>query len=102
MANFSGNGSKSLAMSVEASLEKLQTKYIDLVSPSLNSGRISGWPLADWFSPSQAIYSLVGLQHVHSGTDAILKPPCCLGQGVISRRQRHSSVDCEVSRHISF
>jgi aryl-alcohol dehydrogenase-like predicted oxidoreductase len=31
MANFSGNGSKSLHTSVEASLKKLQTDYIDLV-----------------------------------------------------------------------
>jgi hypothetical protein len=95
MANFSGNGSKSLVMSVEASLEKLQTKYIDLVSPSLYSGRHSGWTLADWF-PSQAIYSLVGLQHIHSGTDAILEPLSCFGQGIVPRRQRYSSVDCEV------
>jgi aryl-alcohol dehydrogenase-like predicted oxidoreductase len=31
MANFSGNGSKSLHTSVEASLKKLQTDYIDLL-----------------------------------------------------------------------
>jgi aryl-alcohol dehydrogenase-like predicted oxidoreductase len=31
MANFSGTGSKSLHTSVEASLKKLQTDYIDLV-----------------------------------------------------------------------
>ena len=31
MANFTGNGAKSLHMSVEASLKKLQTDYIDLV-----------------------------------------------------------------------
>jgi aryl-alcohol dehydrogenase-like predicted oxidoreductase len=33
MANFSGTGPKSLHVSVEASLKKLQTDYIDLVSP---------------------------------------------------------------------
>lgn len=32
MANFTGNGSKSLHTSVEASLRKLKTDYIDLVS----------------------------------------------------------------------
>lgn len=37
MANFSGNGTKSLHTSVEASLKKLQTNYIDLVS------RITEW-----------------------------------------------------------
>lgn len=31
MPNFTGNGSKSLALSVKASLEKLQTDYIDLL-----------------------------------------------------------------------
>lgn len=31
MANFSGNGTKSLVTSVNASLHKLQTDYIDLV-----------------------------------------------------------------------
>lgn len=37
MANFTGNGSKSLHVSVEASLAKLQTTYIDLVSHCLLS-----------------------------------------------------------------
>lgn len=32
LINFGGNGSKSLHTSVEASLRKLQTSYIDLVS----------------------------------------------------------------------
>lgn len=31
MANFSGNGTKSLITSINASLRKLQTDYIDLV-----------------------------------------------------------------------
>jgi aryl-alcohol dehydrogenase-like predicted oxidoreductase len=31
MVNFTGNGSKSLRASVEASLKNLQTNYIDLV-----------------------------------------------------------------------
>lgn len=31
LVNFNGNGSKSMHMSVEASLKKLQTDYIDLV-----------------------------------------------------------------------
>lgn len=35
MANFTGNGTKSLVESVNASLEKLKTSYIDLVSPSM-------------------------------------------------------------------
>lgn len=34
LVNFNGNGSKSLHTSVEASLKKLQTDYIDLVSSS--------------------------------------------------------------------
>lgn len=33
MANYTGNGAKSLHVSVNASLEKLQTDYIDLVRP---------------------------------------------------------------------
>lgn len=43
MANFAGNGAKSLHTSVEASLKKLQTNYIDLVSdrsPSILKKRI--------------------------------------------------------------
>lgn len=32
MANFTGNSTKSLRTSVDASLKKLQTSYIDLVS----------------------------------------------------------------------
>ena len=32
MANFTGNGSKSMHVSVNASLKKLQTDYIDVVS----------------------------------------------------------------------
>lgn len=39
MANFSGNGTKSLHTSVEASLKKLQTDYIDLVSRLSHGGR---------------------------------------------------------------
>lgn len=35
IANFGGNGAKSLHLTVQASLEKLQTSYIDLVSPCL-------------------------------------------------------------------
>lgn len=35
IANFAGNGSKSLHTSVEASLRKLRTDYIDLVEASL-------------------------------------------------------------------
>lgn len=37
MANFTGNGAKSLHMSVEASLKKLQTDYIDLVHPPFST-----------------------------------------------------------------
>lgn len=37
MANFTGNGTKSLRTSVEASLKKLQTEYIDLVSFTTSS-----------------------------------------------------------------
>ena len=33
-ANFGGNSSKSVALSVEASLKKLKTHYIDLVRES--------------------------------------------------------------------
>jgi aryl-alcohol dehydrogenase-like predicted oxidoreductase len=39
MANFTGTGSKSLHVSVEASLKKLQTDYIDLVSKHLLVGQ---------------------------------------------------------------
>lgn len=42
MANFSGTGSKSLHTSVEASLKKLQTDYIDLVS------RLTHWLVATY------------------------------------------------------
>ena len=40
MANFSGTGPKSLHVSVEASLKKLQTDYIDLVSTTHPRKRI--------------------------------------------------------------
>lgn len=41
MANFTGNGSKSLHTSVEASLQKLQTSYIDLVSFEISSCQVT-------------------------------------------------------------
>jgi aryl-alcohol dehydrogenase-like predicted oxidoreductase len=34
MANFTGNGTKSMVESVNASLKKLKTDYIDLVRPA--------------------------------------------------------------------
>lgn len=40
MINSTGNGSKSLHLSVEASLKKLQTSYIDLVSTALYNSQI--------------------------------------------------------------
>jgi len=42
MINFGGNGTKSLRASVEASLKKLQTDYIDLVSPLKRHNRDRG------------------------------------------------------------
>lgn len=39
-ANYQGNGSKSLMLSVEASLRKLRTTYIDIVSASFQYGII--------------------------------------------------------------
>lgn len=42
MANFTGNGSKSMHMSVNASLKKLKTDYIDLVGFLEHRGYASG------------------------------------------------------------
>ena len=42
-SNFTGNNTKSLHMSVEASLKKLQTDYIDVVSFACRTSSILVW-----------------------------------------------------------
>jgi hypothetical protein len=78
MANFSGNGAKSLLTSVNASLRKLQTDYIDLVCQ---------WQLILKPCHSQlvsVVRSLVGLQYVYFGVDAVSQSSRGLREGIIS------------------
>jgi hypothetical protein len=82
LVNFNGNGSKSMHLSVRASLEKLGTDYIDLVSSSLFCPLSASF---GWVTNSTALRPLVGFLRLHPGADAKPKPPCCLRQGPLPR-----------------
>jgi aryl-alcohol dehydrogenase-like predicted oxidoreductase len=80
MANYQGQHAKSLHLSVEASLKKLQTTYIDLVSlhPStLLPSHVLTAP--------EALCPLVGLYDVNSRGHAIFEPSGCSRKGPVSR-----------------
>jgi aryl-alcohol dehydrogenase-like predicted oxidoreductase len=79
MANYAGNGTKSLVQSVESSLKNLQTSYIDVVWPS---SAFTQKILS--LTPNTALRTLVGLQHLHCGTDAVSQPSRCHGKSSIS------------------
>lgn len=64
MANFGGNGTKSMRTSVEASLKKLQTDYIDLV-------RLFSAPTPQPFIPANMTPSL----YSSMSTGGTLPPP---------------------------
>jgi aryl-alcohol dehydrogenase-like predicted oxidoreductase len=73
LVNTQGNGAKSLHTSIAASLRKLQTDYIDLVSclpltPAAHQARSPN-------RPSSALRPLVGLQHVHRRGHDLAQPP---------------------------
>ena len=81
-SNFGGNSAKSLHVSVEASLKKLQTSYIDLVpsqSSSLIPPTVCG-NMADLCYLSSALRPLLGHAHLHPRSDAIPQPPCLFSQ----------------------
>lgn len=63
-SNHVGNNHKSLHLSVEASLKKLQTDYIDLVS-ILILERLSSTSNADTYLLVVALGSLVGFHNQH-------------------------------------
>ena len=63
MANSTGNGTKSLVTSVNASLKNLQTDYIDLVRPSPCSPKRPSRVLTTTYT---ALCPLVGLHDLHT------------------------------------
>jgi len=77
-SNYGGTGSKSLHLAVEASLEKLQTSYIDLACT-----------ISFFFTPlTNAVFcSLLGLCDIHPRADAITQCPDTGTQDLISRHQ---------------
>ena len=86
--NFGGSSAKSLHVSVEASLKKLQTSYIDLVprralvvAPLM---LISGISLIIVVS-SLALRSLVGHAHLHPRSNAVPQSPRLLPQSPLPR-----------------
>ena len=86
-SNFGGNSAKSLHISVEASLKKLQTSYIDLVPcqssfimPLTLDGHVANLCL-----PSLAIRPLLGHAHLHPRSDAIPQPPRLFSQSPLPR-----------------
>ena len=85
-SNFGGNSAKSLHVSVEASLKKLQTSYIDLVpsySFSLLPPQPAGTCLANLCPLSPALRPLLGHAHLHPRSDAISQPPCLFSQSPV-------------------
>ena len=96
-SNFGGNSAKSLHVSVEASLRKLQTSYIDLV-PLRTSSHVHTCPsrtnIADPFCPRLALRPLLGHAHLHPRSDAIPQPPSILPQSPLPRYIRHPRMGC--------
>lgn len=94
-ANFVGNNAKSLKLSVEASLKKLRTDYIDLVravrSFRLNSRDI----LANLLLHNIALRPLVGFQHFHRGSHDLTQPASRVWEGSVPGYQRYTRVDRE-------
>ena len=87
-SNFGGNSAKSLHVSVEASLKKLQTSYIDLVPFCTSSLFLSCHPrmnVADPFRPRPALRPLLGHAHLHPRNDAIPQSPRILPQSPLPR-----------------
>ena len=87
-SNFGGSSAKSLHVSVEASLKKLQTSYIDLVIPPTHSAAPLGYfkcVRAYHCLLFPALRALVGHAHVHPRTNAIPQPPRLLSQSSLSR-----------------
>ena len=79
VVNASGNGTKSLHLSLEASLKKLQTSYIDLVSLfELEQGIIA--------NKASALCSLVGFHVQYSGADAVPQYYGASRESPLSRR----------------
>jgi aryl-alcohol dehydrogenase-like predicted oxidoreductase len=70
IVNTAGNGTKSLHVSLEKSLKKLQTSYIDLVSCT------EGDPVLKFPDVFSALRPLVGLHLLHSRADAVTEH-CC-------------------------
>ena len=86
--NFGGSSAKSLHVSVEASLKKLQTSYIDLVNdPTRYAALLTAFKCnrADHCLPIPALRALVGHAHMHPRSNAIPQPPRLLSQSSLPR-----------------
>lgn len=82
-SNFAGNSAKSLHVSVDASLKKLQTSYIDLV-PSHTTFQPYRIDVANMCLPLPALRPLVGHAHLHPRNHAISQLPRLLSQSPLS------------------
>jgi hypothetical protein len=83
--NAAGNGTKSLHLSLEASLKKLQTTYIDLV-------RIATTASLNGIDRVTAICALVGLHMFNSRTHAESQHHGTTRQGMFSSRSSSSGL----------
>ena len=85
-ANYGGSSAKSLHLSVEASLKKLQTSYIDLVPPHTIFVALlilcCGILLIMVFPPS-ALCPLLGYAYVHHRSNAIPQLPRLFSQSAL-------------------
>lgn len=80
--NYVGNNAKSMKVSVDASLRKLKTDYIDLVSGLNRATLIPSYCLANHYS--LVVRPLVGLQHLHRRSHDLAQPPCHGRQSTLS------------------
>ncbi len=96
-SNFGGNSAKSLHVSVEASLKKLQTSYIDLVPSQTLSPSLRLFPRRNNANPSlppPALRSLLGHAHLHPRSDAVPQLPRLLSQSPLPRHIRYPGLAC--------
>jgi aryl-alcohol dehydrogenase-like predicted oxidoreductase len=85
MVNYQGNGTKSMRISVEASLKKLRTDYIDIVRAEA-SKLTTQEKLSLTIFPI-ALHPLVGLLDQHPRGDAVSQPSRRLWQGSLPWHQ---------------
>ena len=88
VVNTGGNGAKSLHLSLQKSLENLQTSYIDLVHPIPHF-----LLLIEVANGLVALYPLVGLLVLYPRANAFLERHDCLRKSALYRCLRHPSLD---------